>query len=45
MNDIAISVAACLRAGTHVDVAWAVETRGFSTRDHTEANRQRRRST
>src|SRR3569833_1133284 len=37
MYDIAISVAACLRAGTRVDVAWAVETRGFSTRDHTEA--------
>jgi xanthine dehydrogenase accessory factor len=37
MYDIAISVAACLRAGTRVDVAWAVETHGFSTRDHTEA--------
>ncbi|MDN3353719.1 XdhC family protein [Actinomadura sp. DC4] len=37
MYDIAISVAACLRAGTQVDVAWAVETRGFSARDHTEA--------
>jgi xanthine dehydrogenase accessory factor len=37
MYDIAISVAACLRAGTRVDVAWAVETRGFSARDHTEA--------
>ncbi len=37
MYDIAISVAACLRAGTRVDVAWAVETRGFSSRDHTEA--------
>jgi xanthine dehydrogenase accessory factor len=37
MYDIAISVAACLRAGTQVDVAWAVETRGFSSRDHTEA--------
>jgi xanthine dehydrogenase accessory factor len=37
MYDIAISVAACLRAGTQVDVAWAVETRGFSSRDHAEA--------
>lgn len=37
MYDIAISVAACLRAGTRVDVAWAVETHGFSARDHTEA--------
>jgi xanthine dehydrogenase accessory factor len=37
MYDIAISVVACLRAGTRVDVAWAVETHGFSDRDHTEA--------
>jgi xanthine dehydrogenase accessory factor len=37
MYEIAVSVAACLRAGTRVDVAWAVETRGFSSRDHTEA--------
>ncbi len=37
MYDIAMSVAACLRAGTRVDVAWAVETHGFSSRDHTEA--------
>lgn len=37
MYDIAVSVAACLNAGTRVDVAWAVETRGFSSRDHTEA--------
>jgi xanthine dehydrogenase accessory factor len=32
--DIAVSVAACLRAGTRVDVAWAVETDGFG--DHRE---------
>jgi xanthine dehydrogenase accessory factor len=37
MYDIATSVVACLRAGTRVDVAWAVETHGFSSRDHTEA--------
>ncbi len=37
MYDIALSVAACLRAGTRVDVAWAVETRGFSSRDPAEA--------
>jgi xanthine dehydrogenase accessory factor len=37
MYDIAMSVAACLRAGTQVDVAWAVETHGFGSRDHTEA--------
>lgn len=37
MYDIAVSVVACLRAGTQVDVAWAVETHGFSSRDHTEA--------
>ncbi len=37
MYDIAMSVAAGLRAGTRVDVAWAVETHGFSSRDHTEA--------
>lgn len=37
MYDIAVSVVACLNAGTRVDVAWAVETRGFSSRDHTEA--------
>jgi len=35
--EIALTVAACLRAGTKVDVAWAVETRGFSARDNTEA--------
>ncbi|MGH3377467.1 MAG: XdhC family protein [Actinoallomurus sp.] len=37
MYDIALSVVACLRAGTRVDVAWAVETHGFSSRDHAEA--------
>lgn len=36
MYDIALSVAACLRAGTKVDVAWAVETRGFSSWDRSE---------
>lgn len=37
MYDIALTVAACLRAGTRVDVAWAVETHGFSSRDNNEA--------
>lgn len=37
MYEIALTVAACLRAGTRVDVAWAVETQGFSSRDHSEA--------
>jgi xanthine dehydrogenase accessory factor len=35
--EIALSVAACLRAGTQVDIAWIVETRGFSSQDLTEA--------
>jgi xanthine dehydrogenase accessory factor len=35
--EIALTVSACLRAGTRVDVAWAVETHGFSSRDHSEA--------
>jgi len=35
--DIALTVSACLRAGTRVDVAWVVETRGFSSRDKGEA--------
>jgi xanthine dehydrogenase accessory factor len=35
--DIALMVSACLRAGTRVDVAWAVQTHGFSSRDHSEA--------
>lgn len=37
MYEIALTVAACLRSGTAVDVAWAVETHGFSSRDHSEA--------
>lgn len=37
MYEIALSVAACLRAGTRVDVAWAIQTRGFSSRDKSEA--------
>lgn len=32
MYDIAVSVAACLRAGTRVDVAWAVAIDGFGDR-------------
>jgi xanthine dehydrogenase accessory factor len=35
--DVAITVEACLRAGTRVDVAWAVETHGFSSQDRSEA--------
>jgi len=35
--EIALSVSACLRAGTRVNVAWVVETRGFSARDKSEA--------
>jgi xanthine dehydrogenase accessory factor len=34
---IALSVAACLRANTRVDVAWAVETHGITDPDHAEA--------
>jgi xanthine dehydrogenase accessory factor len=37
MYEIALTVAACLRADTRVDVAWAVQTRGFSQRDRSEA--------
>ncbi len=37
MYEIALSVSACLRAGTRVDVAWAIETQGFSSRDKNEA--------
>ena len=37
MYEIALSVSACLRAGTRVDVAWAIETQGFSSRDKSEA--------
>ena len=32
-----MSVADSLRADTRVDVAWVFETRGFSSRDRTEA--------
>jgi xanthine dehydrogenase accessory factor len=35
--EIALSVSACLRAGTRVDVAWAAQTQGFSSRDPNEA--------
>jgi xanthine dehydrogenase accessory factor len=35
--EIALSVSACLRAGTRVDVAWAVQTQGFSSQDKNEA--------
>jgi len=31
--DIALSVEACLRAGTRVDVGWAVDAQGFSHRE------------
>jgi len=34
---IALSVSACLRAGTRVDVVWAVETVGFDGHDRSEA--------
>ena len=37
MYEIALTVEACLRAGTRVDVAWAVEAAGFSARDWGEA--------
>ncbi|MEZ5095961.1 MAG: hypothetical protein R2731_07440 [Nocardioides sp.] len=33
MYDVALPVSACLRAGTRVDVAWAVETAGFGSAD------------
>jgi xanthine dehydrogenase accessory factor len=35
--EVALTVAACLRAGTRVDVAWAVDIEGFSSRDRSEA--------
>jgi xanthine dehydrogenase accessory factor len=35
--EIALSVAACLRAGTRVDVAWVVEAEGLGARDLGEA--------
>ncbi len=37
MYDIALSVTACLRAGTKVDVAWIVATDDFPDRDETDA--------
>ncbi|GAA1796142.1 hypothetical protein HC028_23335 [Planosporangium flavigriseum] len=37
MYEIALSVAACLRAGTKVDVAWVIEARGLGARDMGEA--------
>ena len=37
MYDIALSVQACLRAATQVDVAWVVQTRGFSSRDSNQS--------
>jgi xanthine dehydrogenase accessory factor len=35
--DIAVAVRACLRAGTKVDVAWTVKTRGLGAWDPNEA--------
>lgn len=37
MYEIALSVAACLRAGTSVDVAWVIEAQGLGARDTGEA--------
>ncbi|HEX2382570.1 MAG TPA: XdhC family protein [Acidimicrobiales bacterium] len=37
MYGVALSVQACLRAGTRVHVAWVVESQGFSARDRTDA--------
>lgn len=37
MYEIALTVEACLRADTDVDVAWAVETSGFEPADRSEA--------
>lgn len=37
MYRIALSVVACLRAGTRVDVAWVVETDGLDDRDRADA--------
>lgn len=37
MYDIALSVQACLRAGTRVDVGWVVGTQGVSSRDNGQA--------
>jgi xanthine dehydrogenase accessory factor len=35
--EIALTVSACLRAGTRVDVAWVAEAHGFGARDKGEA--------
>jgi xanthine dehydrogenase accessory factor len=35
--EIAKDVVECLQAGTAVDLAWVIETRGFSSREPTEA--------
>jgi xanthine dehydrogenase accessory factor len=37
MYGIALSVAACLRAGTRVDVAWVVDSEGFGPLDRNDA--------
>ena len=37
MYEIALTVAACRRADTRVDVAWLVDAEGFGDRDPTEA--------
>ena len=37
MYDIALSVQACVRAGTRVEVGWVVRTQGVSSRDNTQA--------
>lgn len=37
MYEISVSVAACVRAGTHADVAWIVADEGFASRDRGEA--------
>jgi xanthine dehydrogenase accessory factor len=37
MYGIALSVAACLRAGTRVDVAWVVDSQGFGALDRNDA--------
>lgn len=37
MYQIAITVAACLQAGTRADVAWLVETEGLEVRDWSDA--------
>ena len=37
MYELTLSVSACLRADTHVDVAWAVDAHGFGSWDKSEA--------